>query len=68
MQIVEYLSEVMINMVRFYPKSLMKLLIMYNFCKNNTDLGYDIDFLNIYFGDINTSKNITHTNLIETFS
>lgn len=45
----------MFNFVRFYPKSLKKLLVMYTFCKNNTDLGYDIDFLNVCMGDAGLS-------------
>jgi hypothetical protein len=66
LSMMEYLSEVMISVVRFYPKSLRKLLVMYGFSKNNTDLGYDIDFLNVGFGDGGLSG-LRNSNMIEEF-
>jgi len=51
----EYISEVWINIVRFYPKALRKLLAMYEMVRDNTDFGYDIDYLNTCFGDAGLS-------------
>jgi hypothetical protein len=56
--IIEYVNDVWINLIRFYPISLNNLLTMYRFCKNNTDIGYDIDFLNLCFGDAGLSNYI----------